>query len=391
MKILFVIENYLPHIGGVEVVFRNLAEELAKRGHTATIVTHRLPGTAAEETINGVKVKRVSCFGSRYLFTFFSIPAAVAAAKNADIVHTTTFNGFFPAWVAAKLAGKPLIATIHEVWLGKWREYGGMSWATAPLYEIFERLLIYSLPSVDKYVAVSNSTLQQLLKVGKKNSATIYNGLDYSHFNPKKHNGKKIRQKYGLQKDYALLVYGRPGSSKGIEYAITAMKEIKQRIPNAKMMLMLSRGQQYRKKYAELMKLAEKLDLGKAIIEAGPARYNELPDYIASADCVIVPSLSEGFGYTAAEAAAMGKPIIASSTTSLPEVVSGKHILVKPKDSHEIAAAVDNMRNGKCRRTPLRKFTIEQNVSGYLKAYNELLNRRPAANTRQHDNCSGSS
>ena len=26
MKILFVLENYLPHIGGVEIVFKNLAE-----------------------------------------------------------------------------------------------------------------------------------------------------------------------------------------------------------------------------------------------------------------------------------------------------------------------------------------------------------------------------
>ena len=103
MKILFIIENYLPHIGGVEVVFRNLAEGLVKRGHSATIITHRIKGTAEEETINGVKVKRINCLGSRYLFTFLSIPAALSAAKNVDIVHTTTFNGFFPAWVAAKV------------------------------------------------------------------------------------------------------------------------------------------------------------------------------------------------------------------------------------------------------------------------------------------------
>ncbi len=42
MKILFVIENYLPHIGGVELVFKNLSEALVKLGHEAIIVTHRL-------------------------------------------------------------------------------------------------------------------------------------------------------------------------------------------------------------------------------------------------------------------------------------------------------------------------------------------------------------
>ena len=40
MKILFVIENYPPHIGGVEALFKNLAEGLAKK-HEVTIITHK--------------------------------------------------------------------------------------------------------------------------------------------------------------------------------------------------------------------------------------------------------------------------------------------------------------------------------------------------------------
>jgi len=31
MKLLFVVENYLPHIGGVEVLFKHLCEGLAKK------------------------------------------------------------------------------------------------------------------------------------------------------------------------------------------------------------------------------------------------------------------------------------------------------------------------------------------------------------------------
>ncbi len=374
MNILFIIENYLPHIGGVEAVFRNLAEGLVKRGHTATIITHRIKGTAAEEAIKGVKVKRISCLGSRYLFTFLSIPAAVAAAAKADIVHTTTFNGFFPAWIAAKLNRKPLVATIHEVWIGKWREYTDFGWLKSLLHDRTERL-IYLLPFVDKYVAVSNSTRQQLLRIGKKNSVTVYNGVDYGHFNPRKHSGNDVRKKYSLQKNYVVLVYGRPGPSKGIEYAIAAMKEISASIPKAKMMLMLSRDRQYEKKYSQLLQLIKKLQLEDKIINIPPVPHSELPDYIAAADCVVVPSLAEGFGYTAAEAAAMGKPIVASNTTSLPEVVSGKHILVKPKNSREIASAVTSMSRGKCHKTQLRKFTVEENVSSYVKIYKGLILR----------------
>ena len=154
------------------------------------------------------------------------------------------------------------------------------------------------------------------------------------------------------------------------------MKEIVQNIPSAKMLLLLSRDKQYIGKYRQLLQLINKLGLNDKVLDIPPVPHSELPKYIKAADCVIVPSLSEGFGYTAAEAAAMGKPIIASSTTSLPEVVSGKHILIKPKDSREIAAAVESMRNGKCHTTKLRKFTIDENVSNYLKIYQEVLQQK---------------
>jgi glycosyltransferase involved in cell wall biosynthesis len=39
MKILFVLENYYPHIGGVEVLFKNLTEELVKKGQNLCCYT----------------------------------------------------------------------------------------------------------------------------------------------------------------------------------------------------------------------------------------------------------------------------------------------------------------------------------------------------------------
>jgi D-inositol-3-phosphate glycosyltransferase len=376
MNILFVIENYLPHIGGVEVVFRNLAEGLAQRGHSVTIITHRMRNTLKEETINGVRIKRVDCFASRYLFTFFAIPLAVREAKNADIVHTTTFNGFFPAWLAAKFNGKPIVATIHEVWIGKWRKFSNFGWLNSWLHDLGERLLIYSLPKVDRYIAVSHSTLQQLYEIGKTNVTVIYNGVDYKHFNPEKANGEIIRRKYGFNRDYVLLVYGRPGPSKGIEYAVRAMKEIGIKIPNAKMMLILSRDKQYEKSLKKISELIQRLNLEDKIISIPPVRHSELPNYIKAADCVVVPSLSEGFGFTAAETAAMGKPIVASDTTSLPEVVSGKYLLVQPRNSSGIANAVYAIKHGKAKNLPLRKFTTEENIAKYLEVYKLILDKK---------------
>lgn len=58
MKILFVLENYVPIVSGVPVVAKYLAEGLAKRGCNVSIVTQRPEGTKAEELIDGVMVNR---------------------------------------------------------------------------------------------------------------------------------------------------------------------------------------------------------------------------------------------------------------------------------------------------------------------------------------------
>src|SRR3989338_650345 len=144
MRILIVIENYLPHIGGVKNVFRNLSEGLVKKGHEVDLITHQLKGAKRFEVINGVNVHRIPCFGSRYLFSFLSIPKVVKMARKADIIHTTTFNGAFPSWLASKITGKPCVITVHEVWITLWQKLGGMNFFSAGLHEIFERL-IYTL------------------------------------------------------------------------------------------------------------------------------------------------------------------------------------------------------------------------------------------------------
>jgi len=45
MKILFVCENYFPHLGGAEILFKNLAERFVKKDLQTTVVTHKLKNT----------------------------------------------------------------------------------------------------------------------------------------------------------------------------------------------------------------------------------------------------------------------------------------------------------------------------------------------------------
>ena len=91
-------------------------------------------------------------------------------------------------------------------------------------------------------------------------------------------------------------------------------------------------------------------------------------------NCVVVPSLSEGFGFTAAEACAMRKPVVACNVGSLPEVVSGKCVFVEPKKSESIADGVIKIYNGEYEQKPERLFKWSECIEKYISLYLEMLN-----------------
>ncbi|MBI2133591.1 glycosyltransferase family 4 protein [Candidatus Woesearchaeota archaeon] len=374
MKILFILDNYYPFKGGAETLFRNLAEGLVKKGNSVTVLTRKIKGARETEELNGVKVFRIGAI-NRYFYTFIAIPKAIELAKEADIIHTTTFNSAFPAWIAARIRKRPSVITIHEVWLGKWKEYTEMSRVNSAIHDLLETP-IYKL-GFDANICVSESTKKQLLKScnWKKGEKTevIYNGVDYAHFNPKRHNGEQVRKKLGLEKNFVCLTYGRAAPSKGMEYAARSIPLIK--IPNLKFVFIIAKD--YSKKYKQLIDIIKRTDSSKTL-SLEPVPYSELPEYIATADCVVVPSISEGFGYAAAEASAMGKPVVASNTTSLPEVVSGKFVLAEPKNPRSIAEAIERVYNKKYSQSRLRKFTIEENVRRHVDLYSRLLSHKKA-------------
>ncbi len=370
MKILFVLENYLPHIGGVEIVFKNLCEGLAKRGNEVVVLTHHIPGTKREETISGVKVVRVRCLDSRYLFTFTAVPKAVRYAKWADVIHTTTFNGAPPAWLAARIRKKPVLITVHETWIGKWKEYSDFSKTKSFLHDSLERAVF--LPRYNTYACVSNATASSLKQVKPKYSndiITIHNGFESSMWEAsyKKESTKKIKE-LGLKGKFIIFAYGRPGTSKGFQYLIDAYPTIRSKINNATLVLMLSRDKQYAHVVEKMKKDAPE---GIVFIDSQP--YKDIPIYTHMANCVVVPSITEGFGYTTVESCASGVPVVASNTTSIPEVIYGKHILVAPKDPLAIADGVYSVYKKKYKTTPKKKFLWQNSIRDYETEYKRLI------------------
>jgi len=107
--------------------------------------------------------------------------------------------------------------------------------------------------------------------------------------------------------------------------------------------------------------------------------FADLPALLSGADLLVHPSLYEGFGLPPLEAMACDTPVVASQTTSLPEVVGGAGLLADPYSPASFAAAMravltDAALAAELRargRERVRKFTWEQTARLTLAAYEE--------------------
>ncbi len=76
------------------------------------------------------------------------------------------------------------------------------------------------------------------------------------------------------------------------------------------------------------------------VVLTGFVAKEHLPALYRQASLLVYPSLYEGFGLPTLEAMACGTPVVASNTTSLPEVVGQAALTVNPTDARAIAASI---------------------------------------------------
>jgi len=374
MKVCYVLPYYEPYKGGLETLFKNLAERMTKLKLETIVITSLLKDTKKYEEINGVKVYRIKIPMKfrRFWFVLFSLPYILIHAKNSDIIHTTTFAEAFPSFLASKILKKPCIITVHEVFSEDYKNIFGFNALKSSLYKFFEKIII-SL-QFDKYICVSNFTRNRLIKIfniPKNKVKTIYNAIDYSFFNPRKYNKNLIRKKYNLKDKFVYISWGRPGISKGTEYLIRAVPSISEKIPNSKLILILGKDPKYRYNY--ILNLIKKLGIENNIILLDTVPQKELPKYIVASDCAVIPSLTEGFGYNVVESCALNVPIVATEVGSIPEVISRRFVLIKPKSPSDIVKGCELIYNKKIISKKFKRFEWKNTITEYENMYKEVL------------------
>jgi glycosyltransferase involved in cell wall biosynthesis len=106
--------------------------------------------------------------------------------------------------------------------------------------------------------------------------------------------------------------------------------------------------------------LAAAARLGERVRLLGPVPAADLPALYAAATAFVFPSLYEGFGLPPLEAMAMGTPVVAARTSSLPEVLGEAALFVPPLDVAAWAEALRRIVDDAALRAELRQRGLAQ-------------------------------
>jgi len=120
MKILLVHELFAPDfVGGGERLVYETAKQLREKGHEVKVICTGNPNIKEYEGIRTIRLKK-----NRYLFnlSFFMI---AKHARKADVIQTFSYNAAFPAWVAGKITGKPVVCVVLGVYGMIWDKMKG--------------------------------------------------------------------------------------------------------------------------------------------------------------------------------------------------------------------------------------------------------------------------
>ena len=267
---------------------------------------------------------------------FLSRPLADKMLGGADIFFSPHF---FLAPVSSNCKS---VVTFHDLSFVRHPEF--FSWRQN-FWHSFEMKPRQQAEKADKIIAVSRSTrndLVSLFGINPDKIKIIYSGVSGKFFQePEKAELEKVKTKYQLP-DKFFLFLGKIEPRKNILGIFKAFSYLYERKliaeePN----LVIAGGLGWL--YKDILKFYAVSPYKRLIKFVGKVDEEDKPALYFLSKVFVYPSFFEGFGFPPLEAMAADKPVIASKTSSLPELTGNSAILVDPYDISEIAQAMANL------------------------------------------------
>lgn len=360
--ILFILDYYLPHRWWVETVFENIITRLLKKGYTISIITSHFDKHIKKEE-HKEKLHIYRTWWSRTSFIIYALIKGIRILKkdtSIKTIHTSTYGGAIPASILWKIYKKKVILTVHEIFFDLWYTYKWkVKWW---IYKCFEKLL-FTFPYTI-YHCVSRYTMNCIrlcYGIPDNKIRMIYNWVDTDFRDSKQVSFDEMykrRSKHQRDNKYVLLYYWHTGKSKGIDYLIQALPKILEEQKDLCVVFNLIHA----KRDKIIKKQIENCNWKEQIQIINGVEKETLRTIVASADCIIAPSISEWFWSVHTETVAMGKPLITTFIASIPEVVWGKVKFITPWSVQEIQEAIKEIRTTTLPEIPKKTFSREKTV-----------------------------
>jgi glycosyltransferase involved in cell wall biosynthesis len=424
VKICFATEYYPPFTpGGAEWSNAALAGALGRRGHRVVVVTPHY-GAARVEEMGGVEVRRVPfpvklqqgqqavrwlVHQNPFFYLYFAwFIWRIGRREGVDVIHAQNKGALVPAWLAARLLGRPVFVTVRDLGLlcplgmcplfEPWTTFDctaaqyarrcvpffhehyhagdsatGRLWRWAKLlYAWLDRgLRQLALRRVDGVICVSRGILEVFPErlVARERARVVYTlppGVTPSL--PAEVAG--IRSRLRIGEGPLVLYAGKLSLGKGTGVFLEALDAIRAKVPGVR--------------FALAGKGEWPVPAAPDIHRLGSIRQPDLFALYTAADVVVVPSVwPEPLSRVIFEAMALLRPVVATAVGGSPEQVEDgvTGLLVPKRDAAALAGAVSNLlldperrkRMGEAARHRLATvFDEERLVTALLAVYREV-------------------
>jgi len=381
------------------------ARHLASLGVDVSVVAPHNEGSAAKETIDGVRVRRLRymvparwqtlCYRAgipenlrRSLWAKAQLPGLITSlvlntvrfARNSDVIFAHWELAGVAAILAGKVLRKPVVVMLHHGWNQRAK-------ASA--------LATFVARRADYTVFNSSATSTHVVGACRSLSWSIIPpGVDVTRFRPKIDRPTEFGESAGLRPTRPLLfAAGRLIECKGFTYLLRALALLEgERAPA----LWIAGAGPLR---AGLEDTARKLKLRHRVRFLGQVPHEQLPSYFSAADVFVLPSVvnaqgeTEGLGLVLAEAMACGTPCVASNVGGIPDLVKNgiNGFLVPPADPQALAekislllrdSALRERMGRQARAYVVENFSWEANAAKMLELFRAVIKRRLERNAR---------
>lgn len=385
MKVLYVLLYYWPHCTGLTIHVQRVAEAMARRGHSSTVLSaqynRELP---REEMLNGVRVVRLPA-GLRISrgMVMPSFPlAAWRLLREHDLVsiHTPLLEASLITMLARWQRRKPVVITHH----------GDLVLPASPLNRFIEFVMfnvVYraaaryasAVIGYSQDYADHSTWLQPFMSKVKP----VYPPVVIPRPDPA--GVAAMRREHGLEGKAVVGYAGRFVEEKRPDLLIETIPYLAERFPDLRIVF----AGEYRIRYEGFF------DRCSALIERYRDRLvflgllrdpQQMANFYALCDVLALPSGTECFGLVQAEAMLCGTPVVVSDTPGAREVVrvTGMGEIFPRGDVPALAAALACVLNGregyvKPAERIASTFGLEGTVDSYEAVFREALERgRPA-------------